>query len=132
MSEYVTDISELSKLEIAILLAVIDRICGDLANDIEHPLPTLDPALFVQVFGVEEYQRRIDSAEDWFEWLWKQGLLVCDIDTPEGKSEMIHGMLSRVVLVDDRITQLGYIHKLSARTGIPVMVILAEANRIRR
>lgn len=132
MPEYITDISELSEREITILLCLIDRICADLLMDIEHPLPVLDPALYVQIFGGLQYQEKVEAALDWFEWLWSEAVQVCDLNSPEGKSEIIHGMLYRVVLVNDRITQLGYVHKLSARTGIPVGVILAEANEIRR
>lgn len=131
-SNCVTDASELDLWEFRLLSRLIDDAVERKPWLLDGEQEPLDPARFVQIFGGDTYQFYVDSAEDWFDWLWKEAAKVCDINTPSGIADIIRGFLPRIVQHPDRITQLGYIHKLSARTGIPVKAILVEAGTYRK
>lgn len=130
MPEFITDASELTEEEFTLFLLLIEETIKRKPSllDKDKPIKGLDPSDFVHIFGGDLYGQLAAKAEDWFDWLWKQALLVCDIDDPQGKADIIKGMATRIILHEDKIVQLGYFTKLSARTGIPVKLILAEAD----
>lgn len=121
--------SELSEEELTLLWHLIESTIKRNPHLLDKTSTKgLDPAEFVHIFGGDYYADLVAGAEDWFDWLWNQALLVCDLNDPQGKSDIIKGITARIVLLKDRIVQLGYFTKLSARTGIPIKLIMAETD----
>jgi DNA primase len=89
-----------------------------------------DPDSFVQKFGMEEFGKRIDNAQSFFDYKVNALMQKHDRKTPEGKARISAEMLSTIVKYKNEIIRQEYIRQLAHVLGISEDALRVELKKI--
>ncbi|MCR5591505.1 MAG: DNA primase [Lachnospiraceae bacterium] len=81
--------------------------------------PYKDPDEFIRGLGAEEFQKRIDEAENGFMYEIRMLENEYDLRDPSGKSSFIRDTVSRILRFDDPVERDNYIGLISYKYDVP-------------
>jgi DNA primase len=91
-----------------------------------------DPDSFIKAFGGEEFQKRIDQAAGFFDYLLGRLCLLNDIATDRGRNAVVRGMAENLAKTDNKVLTDTYAQKTALRLGVSAEAVRAEFKKIKR
>lgn len=82
--------------------------------------PYKDPDEFIKALGADEFQKRIDNAENGFYYEIRMIEMDYDIKDPEGKTKFLSEAARRILRFEEEIERENYIEGLSAKYNVSV------------
>ena len=89
-----------------------------------------DPDSFVQKFGIEKFQERIDNAESLFDFKLKYLMGKYDYKSIEGRARISGELLSTINKIDNAIIKSEYMKRLSGAVGVAEGALNVELEKI--
>ncbi len=89
-----------------------------------------DPDSFVRRNGILEFQRRIESAQTFFDFKLRSLSSRYDSKTVEGKAGIVQDMLPTINRIGNAIVRSGYMKRLAETLGVPEAAILNEMQKV--
>ncbi|MBQ2320132.1 MAG: DNA primase [Lachnospiraceae bacterium] len=83
-----------------------------------HMEPYKDPDEFIKALGTEEFQKRIDEAENSFFFEIDVIKRSFDMNDPEQKTKFYHAMAKKLLTFEDKVQRENYIEALAAKYSI--------------
>lgn len=83
-----------------------------------HMEPYKDPDEFIKALGAEEFQKRIDNAENSFFFEIDVLRKECDMNDPEQKTKFYHMTAKKLLVFEDKVQRENYIEALAAKYSI--------------
>ena len=83
-----------------------------------HMEPYKDPDEFIKALGTEEFQKRIDEAENSFFFEIDVIKRSFDMKDPEQKTKFYHAMAKKLLTFEDKVQRENYIEALAAKYSI--------------
>lgn len=124
LRRYVTDIllcydSDDAGVRAALRAFPILRAAGLSAKVIDMR-PYKDPDEFIKALGADEFQKRIENAENGFFYEVRMVERDFDIKDPEGKTKFLSEVAKRILRFDEEIERENYIESISAKYNVSV------------
>lgn len=91
--------------------------------------PYKDPDEFIKNLGAEEFQKRIDDAENAF--YFEADILErnFNLNDPEGKTNFLNAVAEKLVLISDELERDNYIKAIAGRYNVPAEMLKKLVNR---
>ena len=77
-----------------------------------------DPDSLIRTQGADAFRKRIEAAQDFFDFQIERLGAVFDLKTPRGKTQFSHRMAESVALLTDNVLREAVVGKVSARLGM--------------
>lgn len=90
--------------------------------------PYKDPDEFIKAMGPEEYQKRLDNAENSFMYQLRQVQTHYDMSDPGARTEFCHEVAKRLAGIPDEIERENYIVAAGEKYAIPVNLLRRETD----
>ena len=102
-----------------------------ITTSIIHLEPYKDPDEFIKNLGAEEFQKRIDNAEDSLLFELHVMRRNYDIGKPDGRTKFEQAMAKRLALIDDELERSNYTEAVASEYAIPSDVLKRAVEQAR-
>lgn len=89
-----------------------------------------DPDSFIRKFGLDEFDKRIKSAQSLFDFKLQWLCTKFDPKNIEQRAEICKQMMATIYKMNDEIVRFGYLKQLGERLGLPQDVLLREGKKV--
>lgn len=89
-----------------------------------------DPDSFIRKFGLEEFDKRIHSAQSLFDFKLQWLCTKFDPKNIEQRAEICKQMMATIYKMKDEIVRFGYLKQLGELLGLPQDVLLKEGKKV--
>ncbi|MBP5159997.1 MAG: DNA primase [Lachnospiraceae bacterium] len=105
------------------------RDCG-LGVKVLNMSPYKDPDEFIKALGAEEYEKRIESAQNSFFFEAEAGYEGKDMNDPDVRAQFAARLAQMLAKIEDELTRDSYIKAVSGRYGIDAAMLTRSTNKI--